>query len=86
MEKEQMNMSMKEKPSKKSRTALTLLSFFFGGLGIDRFYGGRVGLGLLKLFTAGGFGIWAIIDFILAVAGVQKDNEKLLISDWSGSK
>nr|WP_237076510.1 TM2 domain-containing protein [Mycoplasma phocoeninasale] len=48
---------MKEKPSKKSRTALTLLSFFFGGLGIDRFYGGRVGLGLLKLFTAGGFGI-----------------------------
>ncbi|AXE61057.1 TM2 domain-containing protein [[Mycoplasma] phocae] len=70
---------MEPQVSEKSRTVLSLLSFFFGTLGVDRFYGGRVGLGLLKLFTGGGFGIWAIIDFFLAIAGVQKDEKKLPI-------
>ncbi len=44
---------------------LLLMSFFFGTLGIDRFIMGHVGLGLLKLITGGGFGIWWIIDIIL---------------------
>lgn len=60
-------------PSSKSRLVLILLSFFLGFLGIDRFYGGKVLLGILKLFF--GFAIWRTIDFILALLGMKKDSE-----------
>ena len=42
-----------------------LLSILVGWLGVDRFYLGYVGLGILKLVTCGGFGVWSIIDIIL---------------------
>jgi len=42
-----------------------LMSIFFGSFGIDRFVMGHIGLGILKLITAGGFGIWWLIDVIL---------------------
>lgn len=42
-----------------------LLSIFLGAWGIDRFYLGSVGMGLLKLFTFGLFGILYIIDIVM---------------------
>lgn len=51
---------------KKVNWTLTLImSIFFGSLGVDRFIMGKVGTGILKLFTLGGFFIWWLIDLIL---------------------
>ena len=51
--------------SSKSYVTTLLLSWFLGILGVDRFYLGHTGLGIGKLLTLGGCGIWALIDFIL---------------------
>jgi TM2 domain-containing membrane protein YozV len=49
----------------KSFSTAVLLSLFLGGLGIDRFYLGYTGVGVAKLLTVGGCGIWSLIDLIL---------------------
>lgn len=51
--------------SKREWITTMVLSFFLGGLGVDRFYLGYTGIGIGKLLTLGGCGIWALIDFIL---------------------
>ncbi|MGV0921851.1 NINE protein [Empedobacter falsenii] len=63
--------------SSKSKTIAVLLSFFFGVLGVDRFYLGNIGLGIGKLLTFGGLGIWAFIDFIYILTGSAKDGNNL---------
>ena len=59
----------------KDWTVLLILSILLGGLGVDRFYAGSIGLGILKLLTAGGCGIWWLIDIIMLVTGNYKDGD-----------
>lgn len=59
----------------KSKIVALILSIFLGELGIDRFYLGYIGLGILKLITFGGFGIWYLIDIILIATGKLKPKD-----------
>lgn len=62
----------------KDPTIALVISLLVGGLGIDRFYVGDIGLGVVKLITCGGAYIWTIVDWFL-IMGVAKDKnmEKL---------
>lgn len=53
----------------KSKTTALILSILVGGLGIDRFYLGYTGIGVLKLLTGGCFGILYIIDIVNIATG-----------------
>lgn len=53
----------------KDKTTALLLSIFLGCFGVDRFYLGYTGLGILKLITCGGCGIWFWIDLIMIATG-----------------
>lgn len=63
--------------SDKSYMTALLLSIFLGVLGIDRFYMGYTGLGVLKLVTAGGCGVWALIDLINIATKKMTDSDGL---------
>ncbi|MCX7001767.1 MAG: TM2 domain-containing protein [bacterium] len=60
--------------SKKDPTIAIVLAVVLGGLGVDRFYAGDIGLGLLKLFTAGLCGIMWLIDIFLISGRVSEFN------------
>ena len=57
-----------------------VLSLLVGGLGIDRFYIGDTGLGIGKLVTCGGLGIWTIIDLFLIMQATREKNLSRLLT------
>ena len=71
---------------KDSKLVLLLISILgFGLFGLDRFYTGEIKLGLIKLFTFGGFTIWAMIDYFIVLFNVLTKSENGLfgIEKWS---
>ncbi len=51
-----------------------IISLIVGAFGIDRFLLNHVGLGILKLLTFGGLGIWAIVDWFLIMNAAREKN------------
>lgn len=58
----------------KDNTHMILFSVFLGSYGVDRFMLGETGLGILKLLTAGGCGIWTVIDWFTVSSRTKEYN------------
>ncbi len=65
----------------KNPTTLLIVSLLAGGFGIDRFMLGQTGLGVAKLLTGGGCGIWAIIDWFIIMGKTKEINYQLFMQN-----
>jgi TM2 domain-containing membrane protein YozV len=63
----------------KGGTMMTFIAWFLGSLGVDRFMLGETGLGVAKLLTCGGCGIWQLIDIFTAGSRTRKYNAKKIL-------
>src|SRR5262245_31439407 len=74
---ERMQFDLQMGAHSKNPTTALILGLFLGTLGIDRFYVGSIGLGVGKLLTGGGLGIWTIIDWFLIRGAARKKNMRM---------
>ena len=68
--------------SPKSRLIALLLCLFFGIIGVHRFYVGKVGTGILWIFTGGLFSIGLLIDFFMILFGSFTDKSGCFVKKW----
>jgi hypothetical protein len=61
--------------SRRDYVVALVLSVIVGTLGVDRFYLGKVGTGILKLITFGGLGVWWLIDLVLIALKKLEDKQ-----------
>lgn len=59
--------------SDKSFVVTWVLAWLVGSYGVDRFYLGKIGTGVLKLLTLGGLGVWSLVDLVLVLTGSARD-------------
>lgn len=73
--------NMEPQKSEKGFVTTLLLCLLLGGLGIHRFYVGKIGTGIAQLLTLGGLGIWALVDLIYIAIGKFTDKHGLIIKN-----
>lgn len=59
-------------------TMMLLVSIFGGNLGIDRFMIGDTGMGIGKLLTCGGLGVWYVVDLFMIMGATREKNMQKL--------
>ncbi len=69
-------------PNGRHFLAVFFLSFMWGTFGVDRFYLGKVGTGIIKLLTLGGLGVWTIVDLALIMSGAMRDKQGQEMLDY----
>lgn len=69
--------------SSKSRLAALLFCLFMGGLGIHRFYVGKIGTGIIWLLTSGCFGFGVLVDIINIICGSFTDKNGAFLKKWN---
>ncbi|MBX0301632.1 Ltp family lipoprotein [Cryobacterium sp. 1639] len=73
-------------PSEKSFLATWLFAWLLGFFAVDRFYLGKVGTGLIKLFTFSGLGVWWLVDIVLVLTGAQRDKQGRTLAGFDKHK
>ncbi|HWR93792.1 MAG TPA: TM2 domain-containing protein [Flavobacterium sp.] len=67
----------------KDPTTSIILSVLVGGFGVDRFFIGDTGMGVGKLLTCGGLGIWTIVDWFLIMDATRQKNMELFSNTFN---
>lgn len=76
---------MEQRNEWRRQLTILIMSFVAGYLGVDRFYKGQAGWGIVKLITLGGVGVWYLVDLAIAAYDFGRTDRQMRQSSASGN-